>query len=284
MDRFEPPQIFDTRRKRALRERAAAHTGGDKFLWQHMANDLTERLAVVTRDFYRVIMIGPIGDWNQDILAERLQHNDAIKVTLAPLSGPDCIDEELLPFDEASFDLVISAGTLDCVNDLPGVLHQYRRMLEPDGLFLGTMFGAGSLVALKSAMLDADGDYAAAHIHPQIELRSAADLLSRTGYALPVADVDYLTVRYASWQKLIGDLRTYGAGNAMVGKKPFLGRNYHSKLNTAWSKLSDCDGKVTEQFAFLSLNGWAPSASQPSPAKRGSGNISLADILKPRQV
>ncbi len=42
------------------------------------------------------------------------------------------IEEDRLPFPAASFDLILSAGTLDSVNDLPGALVQIRQLLQPD--------------------------------------------------------------------------------------------------------------------------------------------------------
>src|SRR5947207_2230438 len=45
-------------------------------------------------------------------------------------------DEEALPFRDASVDLVVSALTLQFVNDLPGTLIQIGRALKPDGLLL----------------------------------------------------------------------------------------------------------------------------------------------------
>ncbi len=133
-------------------------------------------------------------------------------------------------------------------------------------------------------MMAADGPRVAPHIHPQIELRSGADLLSRAGFALPVADLDQLTVRYSAWRSLVDDLRISGFGNMLAGKRPYLGRSYPDRLTKAWSRLAEDDGKVSEQFAFISLSGWSPSPDQPKPAKRGSGKISLAEALKPKSV
>jgi SAM-dependent methyltransferase len=58
-------------------------------------------------------------------------------------------DEELIPFEEGTFDLVISNLALHWVNDLPGVLTQIRRVLKPDGLFLASMFGEETLWELR---------------------------------------------------------------------------------------------------------------------------------------
>lgn len=275
----QPPEIFDRRRRRALRERAGQR--GGSFLWENIASELADRLVDINRTFNDVLIIGPVAAYAQQLLGGRVTN-----VVMAALSQTEraeacgfVIEEDRLPFASGSFDLVICAGTLDSVNDLPGALVQIRRCLRPDGLFLGHLFGAGTLASLKGAMLEAEGDAAAPHIHPQIDLRVAADLLSRTGFTLTVADVDKTLVRYADWRRLVGDLRDMGVGNALAGPRSYLGRALIGRLDTVWRDRSAHDGKVEEQFIHISLSGWAPSADQPQPAKRGSGTVSLASIL-----
>ncbi|MGL5839618.1 MAG: methyltransferase domain-containing protein [Sphingorhabdus sp.] len=188
-------------------------------------------------------------------------------------------DEDSLTVNMTSFDLIISGGTLDSVNDLPGALLQIRRSLRPDGLFLGTLFGAGTLHRLKQAMMLADGESVTPHIHPQIELRAAADLLTRAGFNLQVADRATVDVRYADWRTLITDLRDGGIGNSLAGKRSFLGRDYPMRLDRVWQTLGEKDGKVSERFEFIHLSGWSPSPAQPKPAARGSGKMSLSTLL-----
>lgn len=264
-----PPQIFDNRRRIALRNRALDCGIEQSFLFQHMADELADRLSLVSRHFERALLLGPIAQFAARIFADR---------PIASQAAP-AVNEEKLEFEPASFDLIVSAGTLDSVNDVPGALVQLRRCLKPDGLFLGTLFGAGSLQTLKAAMIRADSAQTAAHIHPQIDLRTAADLLARAGFTLPVADVDVLNVRYRNWQSLIADLRAAGIGNALAGKRQYVGRDFLTQLDRAWSTLADENQRVCERFNLLHLNGWAPAATQPKPAQRGSGTVSLAAIL-----
>jgi SAM-dependent methyltransferase len=274
-----PPEIFDRQRRRALRERAARRHG-DQFLWNHIAQDLGERLAVVTRNFEHALLIGPIASWQQDILPSDIQctHMPLISVGGAE-DMQNGFEEDRLPFPAASFDLVICAATLDSVNDLPGALIQIRRTLKPDGLFLGHMFGAGTLSTLKSMFLESDADHVRPHMHPQIDLRSAADLIVRAGFALPVADQDVTEVRYSDWCSIVSDVRDAGIGNALAGPRTYLGRNVADRLDQIFAARADAHGKVPEYFTHLFLSGWAPSENQPRPAKRGSAQVSLADIL-----
>jgi NADH dehydrogenase [ubiquinone] 1 alpha subcomplex assembly factor 5 len=279
-DDLHPPEIFDRRRRRALRARAARRTR-ESFLWDYIAEDLAERLAVVTRTFENVLIIGPIGYWQHKLLP-----STTAAVLHAPLSDAEAygyeartIEEDRLPYEPGSFDLVISAGTLDSVNDLPGALIQIRHVLKPDGLFLGHMFGVGTLSTLKSTWLAAERDMAAPHIHPQIDLRSAADLLARAGFALPVADQDMMTARYANWRRIVSDIRDAGLGNALAGPRKYPGKDFIRQLDNGWTARADKHGKVEEYFTHLHMSGWAPSAQQPRPARRGSGQVSLSDIL-----
>ncbi|RDV07798.1 methyltransferase domain-containing protein [Sphingorhabdus pulchriflava] len=269
MQQASPPEIFDRHRRRALQVRAMHRSQRRQFLWDILFDDVADRLACTTRDFESCLIIGPLA-----CRAEELTAGKAGAVATLTIA-----DEDRLDLSAEEYDLIIAAGTLDSVNDLPGALIQIRRSLRPDGLFLGAMFGAGTLTSLKKTMLTADGEKTTAHIHPQIELRSAADLLSRTGFALPVADKIGYDVRYSSWKTAVADLRDAGLGNCLAGHRRYLGRDYPQKLDMAWAQQAGDDAKVTERFEFIHLSGWAPSPDQPRPAARGSGKVSLATTL-----
>ena len=188
--------------------------------------------------------------------------------------------EDALPFADGAFDLIVSAGVLDTVNDLPGALTLARRALRPDGLFLAAFLGAGNLATLRAALRVAEGDRPAARLHPQIDVRSAGDLLARAGFALPVADGETLEVRYRDLFRLLGDLRGMAAGNVLAERVP-LRRETLARLAAAFAELADESGRTTERFEIIFLTGWAPSPDQPQPAKRGSATASLAAVLRP---
>jgi len=278
---------FDRRLRRLRRDRAFSAGGEADYLLRRAADEIVERLDLVSRTFGRALDLG-CGD---GYLTARLRERGIDVVPADPgfrfaraAGGVQC-DEDRLPFGDSRFDLVVSAGTLDSVNDLPGALLLIRRALRPDGLFLGAFAGAGSLPRLRAAMLAADSHAGAAapRIHPQIDVRAAGDLLARAGFALPVVDVEPVDVRFAGFGRLIRDLRAMGASN-MLGlrdRRP-LGRAALAAAIAEWESHSDADGKVTERFEILHLLGWAPSPDQPKPAKRGSATASLAQALKPR--
>lgn len=267
-------EIFDRVLRRKRRDRAAARYPDFAFLREHMLEGIAERLSEVKRDFRDVLDLGSF-DGGFALPGAAITRVDA-GARFAARSGGIQADEDRLPFAEASFDLIVSAGVLDSVNDVPGALIQIRRALRPDGLFLGAFAGAGSLAALRGAFLAAEP---AARFHPQIDVRAAGDLLSRAGFALPVADVETLTVRYASMFNLLRDLRGMAATNLLPGAAP-LTRATLARAAEGFAERADADGRTAERFEIVYLTGWAPDASQPKPARRGSATASLADALK----
>lgn len=283
MDR--PPEIFDRALRRLRRDRAQPNYAAHSFLRDAMIEGLLDRLDMVSRRFTRALDLGCADGALTAALRSR-----GIEVTPADAGarfadaavGVQC-DEDRLPFDPGSFDLVMSAGVLDSVNDLPGALIQCRRALKPDGLFLAAFVGAGSLPRLRAAVGAADeaaGGAVPPRLHPQIEVRAAGDLLSRAGFALPVADVEPLDVRYSSALSLVADLRGMAGGNMLTGQAPpAFGRRRLGALIEAFADQA-IDGRTAEHFETIYLTGWSPGPDQPQPAKRGSATASLAAALK----
>lgn len=283
MDRSDGP--FDRRLRRLRRDRAARSGGAAAYLHERLADELAERLDLVTRRFERALDLG-CGD---GALANRLRARgvavvpaDAGALFAVRQNGIQC-DEDRLPFADGAFDLVVSIGVLDSVNDLPGALALIRRALRPDGLLLAAFAGAGSLPALRRAMAAADEAEggAAPRIHPQIDVRAAGDLLARAGFALPVVDCDRIEVRFSSLGRLVDDLRGMGATNILASRaRRAIGRLGLAAAIADFEAQADAAGRTTERFEIVHLSGWAPSPTQPQPARRGSGTASLAEALK----
>ena len=59
------------------------------------------------------------------------------------------IDAETLPFPDATFDVVYSWGVIHHSAHPEQIVREIRRVLKPDGLFIGMVYARNSLVALK---------------------------------------------------------------------------------------------------------------------------------------
>ncbi|WP_411340802.1 methyltransferase domain-containing protein [Sphingopyxis sp. J-6] len=277
------PPLFSPARQRAQRDRIARQPAGADFLAPIIAETLLDRLAMVTRDFSRTLLIGA---HDAALIAHLrglgtsltlLEAGPALAANTGAIVGEaDSID---LPF--GSFDLIVWPGGLDAINDVPGALVRLRALLAPDGLLLGAFVGDGSLPRLRRATMTEDVR-PVGRLHPQIDLAAMGNLLQRTGFTLPVVDVDTLTVRYGDWFGLVRDLRAAGLSSRLSPAPPPLTRDEAARIAAAFAAEADPDGRIAETFRVIHFSGWAPHPDQPQPARRGSGTASLADALKPK--
>ena len=224
----DPLLVFDRTVLRQRRERAARAWDGHAFLKREIAERLVERLDDVRRSFPLALDLGCHGDEVATALGGRfsvghLVRSDLGQAFAARAGGPAVVaDEEALPFAVASFDLVLSAMGLHWVNDLPGTLIQIGRILKPDGLFLGAMLGGGTLWQLRQALAAAESEIEGGlspRVSPFADLRDAAGLLQRAGFALPVADGETIDVEYENALALMRDLGAMGEGNLVLERR-----------------------------------------------------------------
>ena len=276
---------FDRKRRRLHRDRAVATFGEHRFLRDHMMEELLARLATVNRDFDSALDLGAAdGSLGAKLPVNQVVFADAGFGFASALRGVQC-DEDRLPFADASFDLVVSAGALHLVNDLPGALALIRRILKPDGLFLAAFPGGQSLGRLRSAMIA--GDIAATggaspRIAPMVDVRAAGDLLSRTGFALPVIDSEAVTVRYDGLLPLLRDIRGAGESGILSSPSPLTPQALAAAA-AAFSEDADAGGRVTETIEIIHLTAWAPAPGQPRPLQPGTGKVSLTRVLGKRE-
>jgi SAM-dependent methyltransferase len=288
----ENPLVFDRKVLRTRRARARA-LGPATFLLERAATDLAERLAAVLRRFPLALDLGTPGDEVRTALSG-LNSVEAIVAASADRGGfysPLFVaaDEEALPFRDGVFDLVVSALSLQFVNDLPGTFVQIRRTLRPDGLFLAVLMGGDTLTELRQSFAAAESEIEGGlspRVAPFADLRDLGALLQRAGFALPVTDSDSITVRYDSVFGLMNDLRRMGATNALVDRRrtPLKRATLLRMAEIYRQRFADADGRVRATFEFLWLSGWAPHPSQQQPLAPGSAQARLAEALGTREL
>jgi SAM-dependent methyltransferase len=292
----ERPLIFDHKLLR-LRRRRAALSEQPSFLTQRVAEDFTDRLAPVLRHFQLAVDLGTPGNGALKALAASGKAELIVAADALFSSGPSgkgasanqgvlalAADEEALPFRDGSLDLVVTALALHFVNDLPGVLVQVRRALKPDGLFIAALAGGDTLTELRQSFAAAEAEIESGvspRVIPLLDVRAAGTLLQRAGFALPVVDLDHVTVRYDSPLALMHDLRALGATNSMIerSRRP-LKRALLTRMMEIYSaRFSDPDGRLRATFDIVWLSGWAPHPSQQKPLPPGTARQRLADAL-----
>ncbi len=284
------PVIFDRALIRARRRRAAA-LGPVTFLLDRVADEFADRLGAVMRRFDLAADLGTPSDAVRSAL-KKLGSVGTIVRSAAALDEEQrtlAADEEALPFRDASLDLVVSGLVLQFVNDLPGVLVQIRRALKPDGLFLAALLGGETLTELRQSFAAAESEMeggVSPRVAPFADLRELGALLQRAGFALPVTDVDRVTVRYDTVFGLMHDLRRMGATNALLARRrtPLRRATLLRMAEIYAERFADGDGRLRATFEVVWLSGWAPHPDQQKPLKPGSAKTRLADVLGTREI
>ena len=254
-------QLFDPLLRARRRDRAA-RTGPELFLLERAFADCLERIEIMDRPWEKALLLGcPDPGWKGRL--ERLAREVAVAdpgPAFAEAAGGTLVFEESWNVPEPCFDLVLAIGTLDTVDDLPGVLRALAQAVRPGGLLIGAMSGGETLPLLRSSMAAADRatGLAAAHIHPRVEASALAPLLDQAGLSRPVVDVDRVAVSYTSFQALVQDLRAMAATNVLV-QRP---RHYLRKSGLAFAADEFAshgrDGRSTETFELLHFAAWKP--------------------------
>jgi SAM-dependent methyltransferase len=270
------PQVFD----RELYLTRQHHVTGEaqELLWTRVQEDLVERLMLINRNFEKTALIAPQGA--------------PFAATLATLgkcgtveAWPQSSDDNLkLPTD--TFNAVISLLDLHSVNDVPGYMAQVSNALKPDGLALFGFFAGETLRELREAWLQAEQQLtggASPRVAPMIDLRETGGLLQRAGLALPVADVERTTIRYADTMSLMREVKALGFGNCLVGRSKHL-TTAPLLMQAALAYPQDDDGRISATIEIAWAAAWKPHPSQQQPLKPGSAKARLADALKVDEV
>ena len=270
-------------RARAARARARAKPEAAAFLRRPAFDDVIDRLETTKRAFPRALLIG--ADELVQYITPACGVGSVVSLDLAQsrLSPENnaCVvgDEDFLPFEDGTFNLVVSFLTLHAVNDLVGALAQIRRALQPDGLFIGVLFGEDTLSQARTAFTAAELDHsggAAQRFYPFATVRDLGGALQRAGFALPVVDRDSVNVDYRDPARLFDDLKNLGERSALAGRARPLSRVVYADA------LARLHGTTT-RFDLVTMTGWAPHESQQKPAPRGSASHSLADAVRGAQ-
>jgi len=274
-----PPKIFNPHARDLASTRAANRQARDglSFLYVRAAEDAASRLEDINRQFARAALIG------------RIDGRSAVTSNLREDRQPEAFDYLESPTElSVAYDLIISLLDLQSDDAIPETLMRYRKHLAPDGLLLVAFLGGETLTELRQSLYAADQAVlggATARVYPMVDYNQAAMLLGRTGLALPVVDMDRVSVSYGKLQSLVSDLRDLGLSNVLAARdtRP-LTRNWLTKLKERYTAhFARADGKLTATFEIVWMTGWAPHESQQKPLKPGSANMRLADALQTKE-
>ena len=209
-----------------------------------------------------------------------LPFNDKIDISRQVIQ-----DEESLPYDPNTFDAVLSSLSLHWINDLPSVLSQINSILKPDSPFVASMLGGDSLYELRTSLQLAELDRrggVATHTSPLADVRDVGGLLQRAGFQLLTVDIDDIVVNFPTVFALMNDLKAMGEQNAVASREAApIRRSVLAAAEAIYRELhGDEDGTLPATFRIIHMIGWKSAPNQAKPLQRGSGVVSIKDVLE----
>lgn len=192
-----------------------------------------------------------------------------------------------------TYDTVISNLSLHWINDLPGTLANINKVLKPDGLFLGTLFGGDTLYELRTSLqlaeLERKGGLSP-RVSPLVQLNDIGSLLNRAGFNLLTIDTEDVVVGgFPDIVSVCNDLQLMGEQNVVLSRAGYMDRDLLLAANEIYRTLhgevgTDESGEMVTTlpatFSVIFMIGWKKSADQPQPLERGTGEMNLKDVLK----
>lgn len=288
------PELFDHHTAESRAARVKETLPQTAFLVDRAAEALADRLDDVARDFPRAAIVGAAGGRMAAAMRGRAGQEQLVQIeTTGPLAdlaahaAPE-VETRVSPAETpdltpGGFDLILGGLTLHRVNDPVGLLTQMRLALRPDGLLIAALFGGETLYELRAAFAEAEAeieDGISPRVAPMGEIRDLGGLLSRAGFAMPVADVDRIRVEYETPFHLMRDLRGMGEANALAARRrTFTRRATMMRMAEIYAKTFPSPRGIIASFDIVTLTGWSPAADQPRPLRPGSAKTRLAEAL-----
>lgn len=263
--------LFKVDRHENFLNRSYSNFKAHDFLYEWVTQEIKLRLSEIKRQFKSVLICG---FYTSNYFNEYFPDATILKTTTP----------EILEGHKGLYDCIISVGEMHCSNDLPGTLIQLRRALKPDGVMIAAFAGGETLYELRTSLMQSEINLrggASPRIYPFVDKQQIAGLLQRAGFSLPVVDSEILTVSYRDMFHLLSDIRGMGESNSLSECYPkFTSSEIFFKASQIYQDMfKDDDGRITASFEILFNIGWSPHDSQQKPAKRGSGQVSMTEIL-----
>ena len=163
-------------------------------------------------------------------------------------------DAEALPLRSESIGLILSASMYQWVNDLPQAFTEVQRVLQPGGLFAFALFGAGTLIELRTAhtaALAEEGHATITHMQRFPERESVAAALQAAGLSAQLESLDEQE-EHPDVPHLLRSLKKIGAQNAASNRPAGLsGRKTIERMMAIYKERFGCNGIIPATYQVI---------------------------------
>ncbi|MDR3581097.1 MAG: methyltransferase domain-containing protein [Oryzomonas sp.] len=179
-------------------------------------------------------------------------------------SGNDCLffngDAEQIPFRAGSFDLVVSASTLQWLDSLDGCLEECRRVVNKDGLIAMAFFGGTTLWELQESYREAlarrasGDDPRIGRLHRFMKVEAVRQALGRLGAGQALVASEIEMDFHPDVQGLLASIKGIGAGTASRGGAGGLGwRRILNDMSEIYQRRFLTDGMIPATYEVIYL-------------------------------
>lgn len=287
-----PPALSAARfRKNRIRhafDRVAPALPGNDFLYREMARRMSERLDMVRLEPQCILDAGCGLGADRLTLAQRypdalwlgvdhslgMLHAGAatdraatgfLQRLLSPVRPSRALrvagDLNALPLAAQQVDLVWSNAALHWLDDLPGAMQEFNRVLRVGGLLMFSLFGPDTLKELRVAVQATAAAADAGRVQTFVDMHDVGDMLVHGGFSDPVMDMETLTLTYADPWQALKELKAAGSCDATYfAAQGLTGRQFWSRVIDHWPR--NRDGRYTLTFELVQGHAWKAAPRQ----------------------
>lgn len=244
--------LFDRELLRLNRARAVKNFAEHNFLYAEVANRIAENVEYFNREFDSLLELSA----RDGYLSSLVKANKKLATEIDIIA-----DDEFLPFKPESFDLILSNLNFHYINQIPQFLLQVNKVLKPGGIFIASFFGEENLSQLAHVLYETENEIyngMSPRMPPTIDVKTAANLLSKAGFQNPISDFAKVEVEYSDPLNLLKDLKMMGQGNILTKRsKKFVTKEFLRKICENYRKTYPIsDNKVAATFEIVTITGW----------------------------
>lgn len=286
-----PPSSAARFRKNRIRhafDRVASSLSGNDFLYREMARRMSERLDMVRLAPQCILDAGCGLGADRLTLAQRypdalwlgvdhslsMLHAGAatdraatgfLQRLLSPVRQSRALrvagDLNALPLAAQQVDLVWSNAALHWLDDLPGAMQEFNRVLRVGGLLMFSLFGPDTLKELRVAVQATAAAADAGRVQTFVDMHDVGDMLVHGGFSDPVMDMETLTLTYADPWQALKELKAGGSCDATYfAGQGLTHRQFWSRVIDHWPR--NRDGRYTLTFELVQGHAWKAAPRQ----------------------
>ena len=236
--------IFDRKLLRINQKRYKSLRTKANFLELRTATKICDDLSIYNRKYNKILELNYNQDYIYNFFKEQNYFNYYIR------NSYDLVfDEEYIPFNNNSFDLVIGNLNLHFINQIPSLLIQLKNIIENEGRVILSFFGEDNLDLLAKAIMKSEDQIYNAispRIIPTIDIKTSAQLFVKAGFKNVIADVENIDWQFESFYDFLYFIKINCYGNIMINRsKIFFTKKLLDKTAEIYQKLSKNENNQT---------------------------------------